>query len=68
MTAIDSSAVSLLTGILDHDLCDLTILGSDFKGTGTFELEVTVSKGNRSAKASLQIEKMDYDPPILKMA
>lgn len=55
-------------GKLDHNLCELILMGDSFKGLGTFELEVTVSKDDRSTKGFLQIEKLDYDPPILNMS
>ncbi|MPC66404.1 hypothetical protein E2C01_060551 [Portunus trituberculatus] len=42
-------------------------MGSDFKDIGTYEIEVLVSKDERSKKASLQIEIVDNIPPILTM-
>lgn len=68
MTFTDDFSASPITGTLDHNLCNLTVLGSDFIGTGTFELEVTVTKDNRSSTGAFQIERLEYDPPLLKMA
>ena len=57
----------LLAGTLNYKNCGLSIMGTDFKNLGTYELEVTVSKGERSSDASLQVEILNYDPPILSM-
>uniref|UniRef100_A0A0P4W127 PKD/REJ-like domain-containing protein n=2 Tax=Scylla olivacea TaxID=85551 RepID=A0A0P4W127_SCYOL len=54
-------------GTLQYSLCELSIMGSDFKDIGTYEIEVLVSKDERSRKASLQIEIVDGLPPILSM-
>lgn len=59
--------VCIALGLLDHEQCNLTLRGSDFLGTGTFQVMGNLMKEERQKAAYLEVEVLSYNPPLIIM-